>query len=61
MGDWCQTAVNHLTKEEMGNKLSLSSCSNISAGALDKDGALSLDVSMCGLCERACLLQLSIM
>lgn len=47
MGDWCQTAVNHLTKEEMGNKLSLSSYSNIAAGPLDKDGVLSLDESMC--------------
>lgn len=47
MGDWCQRAVNHLTKEEMGNKLCLSSYSNITAGTLDKDRALSLDASRC--------------
>lgn len=51
MGDWCQTAVNHLTKEEMGNMLSLSSYSTISTG--DKDGVLSLDESMCAFYQRA--------
>lgn len=50
MEDWCQTAVNHLTKEEMGNILSLSSYSNLSTG--DKDGVFSLDESMCGFYER---------
>lgn len=53
MGDWCQQAVNHLTKEEMGNKFSLSADGNITAGSLDKDEVLSLDVSMCGLYEHA--------
>lgn len=51
MGDWCQTAVNHLTKEEMGNTLSLSSYSTISTG--DKDGVLSLDESMCAFYQHA--------
>lgn len=33
MGDRCQKAVNHLTKEEMGNKARRFSTSNITATA----------------------------
>lgn len=40
-------AVNHLTKEEIGTKHSLSSYTNTTAGALDKDRVASLDVCMC--------------
>lgn len=47
MRDWCQTAVNHLTKEEMGNTLSLSFYSALSAG--DQDGVLSLHECVCVL------------
>lgn len=50
MGGWCQTAVNHLTKEETGNSLCLSSYSSISGG--DKDRVLSLDESGFYLCAH---------
>lgn len=65
MGGWCQTAVNHLTKEEMGNEFPLSPYSNITDGSPDKDGVLSLDVSTCGFFKSmhdcGCVLQLSIL
>lgn len=59
MGDWRQTAVNHSTKEEIGNKPPLYFYNNITAGPLDKDGVLSLDEAICGF-FKSLIVQLSV-